>query len=338
MAPHLCPAPAAPSTPRPGCAALCPPPAADAGARGAHKSGELTCPPRRDGGDGAAPRVTAEKYLVSGFTRGRATGLSGAQQNPWEGEGIGLQPPSPGVWGDDSQQLQSQRGFSPRQGAQNLFWRLEAAPQAGKLLYLLHQVAMLCLILENSPLGALERVSKCCHHYKFADSISWLARKHWPLSMHNSSCSSQAGDHGSPVASHCWSSNPDTCPVPCQHEQPYFFPCYKYNCHAAPQCRRSGSNSLSVGPAQHQAYSAFLCFWGLFSAPSASSKATKKTSPLWKPTPVKLTLLGTQPKHCSYVPLLLLQICVFPLNPTQKMLCGYHWGRLWPAGSAVLHS
>lgn len=117
-----------------------------------------------------------------------------------------------------------------------------------------------------------------------------------------------------------------------------FFPNYKYNCHAAPCCRRSSSNSPFVGPVQHQAYSAFLSSWGLFSCFSASSKATKKTSPLWKLTYVKLALLGTQPKHCTYVPLLLLQISVSPLNPTQKMLCGYHWGRLWPAGSDGLHS
>lgn len=96
-APHLCPASAAPSTPRTTPAA--PPSAADAGARGAHKSGELTCPPRRDGGAGAAPRVTAEKYLVSGFAHGQATGLGGAGGTLGKGKGLGCSPPGWGRWG-----------------------------------------------------------------------------------------------------------------------------------------------------------------------------------------------------------------------------------------------
>lgn len=184
-----------------------------------------------------------------------------------------------------------------------------------------------------SPAG-----SQHCHHHKSPDSISKHVGKCWPLSVHYIPCSSQAGEMAAPqppaagtitlTRAQCPTTTSGRISSQLQRQLP---------CSTAAQ-----EETLWRQPIHHPGTApSIFCFFqllGLLKAPCASPEATRKTSPLQKPSSAKLILPSMQPELCTCVPLLLLQICVFPLNPTQKMLCSHHQGQLWPVGSAGLRA
>lgn len=219
-----------------------PPPAADAGARGAHKSGELTCPPRRDGGAGAALGLPPRNTLSAA----PPTAGEGARRNPWEGEGIGLQPPRLGRGGMTAGSCTASPASAPGEGQGSAF-RAGGSTPSRKAAFPPAWRNQTALAPSRQPLGVSGGGS-----HSAATTINPLrasggVRGSAVAGLSTASPTVPTQGDSSPTVPRCRHSNPDTCPVPRQHQQPYFFPITKTT--ATRPGRRPCGDNPSITPA-----------------------------------------------------------------------------------------
>lgn len=105
---------------------------------------------------------------------------------------------------------------------------LEAAPRAGKQPSLLHGVTRLCPAPEGSPWGSAggsHSAATTLNPLRASGGVHLEGSAVAGLSTVTPTVPVQ-GD-SSPTVPRCQHSNPDTCSVPRQHQQPYFFPITK---------------------------------------------------------------------------------------------------------------